>query len=337
MSYFMGAAWLAICLSVSSCSDFNIGEYELTGNISKYIPKSAYDLERQNSIGTNGDIYLYYAPKISSNFDFWNLSIKNVDYYIDGKLASTVTENPYGFSVNLSELTEGKHALLAKICVCGKKCNDTYLEVTDEFEAYPSHTQLYEDIYIDYNYVNEGEKLVVTPILNESRSSPGCKINKIEYYWDNKLVETKTQAPYTWDNQIVADKEPHEWRVYIQYSFNGHNESSYNFSYSNYKAIKEDGQMTAWHIQSGRNNFSIGENIPSIIESYRGKNFKDKISAKLYFDDKLIAETSSFPFKNEFKLTNQTIGIHKMKCAIIVTSGEQKTTSYNEKSIVVTP
>ena len=67
------------------------------------------------------------------------------------------------------------------------------------------------------------------------------------------------------------------------------------------------------------------------------KNFKDKVSAKLYFDDTLIAETSSFPFKNEFKLTNQSIGIHKMKCAITVTSGNQKTTSYDEKSIVVTP
>ena len=37
------------------------------------------------------------------------------------------------------------------------------------------------------------------------------------------------------------------------------------------------------------------------------------------------------------KLTNQSIGIHKMKCAITVTSGDQKTTSYDEKSIVVTP
>ena len=125
--------------------------------------------------------------------------------------------------------------------------------------------------------------------------------------------------------------------MYVRYSFNGKNESSYNYGFSNYTTLKEDNHFTVWNVMSGRNDFSLGESIPSIIKSYRGKNFKDKVSAKLYFDDTLIAETSSFPFKNEFKLTNQSIGIHKMKCAITVTSGNQKTTSCDEKSIVVTP
>lgn len=337
MSFLIGFAWLSTCFSVSSCSEFNIGEYELTGDISELIPKSAYNLEKQNSVSSDGATYLFYAPKMSSNFELWNLSIKSVDYYIDNKLTKTSTEEPYDFYINLSELPEGDHTLLAKICVCGKKCDDTYLEVTDNFMAFPSSVQLYKDIFIDYNFINEGEKFVITPILNELRSSPGCQIDKVEYYWDNKLTATKTQAPYTWDSQIVTDKEPHDWRVYVRYSFNGKNESSYNYGFSNYRTLKEDNHFTVWNVMSGRNDFSLGESIPSIIKSYRGKNFKDKVSAKLYFDDTLIAETSSFPFKNEFKLTNQSIGIHKMKCAITVTSGNQKTTSYDEKSIVVTP
>ena len=37
MSFLIGFAWLTTCISVSSCSEFNVGEYELTGDISEFI------------------------------------------------------------------------------------------------------------------------------------------------------------------------------------------------------------------------------------------------------------------------------------------------------------
>ena len=75
MSFLIGFAWLTTCISVSSCSEFNIGEYELTGDISELIPKSAYNLEKQNSVSSDGTTYIFYAPKMSSNFEF-NSSLK---------------------------------------------------------------------------------------------------------------------------------------------------------------------------------------------------------------------------------------------------------------------
>lgn len=37
MSFLIGFAWLTTCISVSSCSEFNVGEYELTGDISELV------------------------------------------------------------------------------------------------------------------------------------------------------------------------------------------------------------------------------------------------------------------------------------------------------------
>lgn len=75
MSFLIGFAWLTTCISVSSCSEFNVGEYELTGDISELIPKSAYNLEKQNSVSSDGATYLFYAPKMNSNFKLWNLTL----------------------------------------------------------------------------------------------------------------------------------------------------------------------------------------------------------------------------------------------------------------------
>lgn len=324
---------------ISSCDDENVGEYKLTGNIEQLIPSAAYDLKVDRSTASNGEKYVVYSPYMSENFENWGLSVKKVDYYIDGSLFESATSEPFDLVIKLSALGEGKHSLLAKILVVGEYCDDVTLEVKDEFVVSENNTVTdFVDFYIDSNHVGNGGTLYVNPILNEQRSSPGTKIEEIKYYWDGKLALTKTTAPFVWNTQVVnEDTEPHSWSLTIKYRNADNKTNYYNYSYGNVTTIKDDDNVTYFVLMSGRNDYELGETIKSVVKSFKGKNFKRKISVKLYFDDELIGSSSTFPYYNDFKLTNQKVGKHIMKCAITQEEKNFSSTYYNEETIIITP
>ncbi len=330
---------LMLMLSFSSCDDENVGEFKLTGNIEQLIPSEGYDLEVTQATASDGEKYLNYSPYLDSNFEKFGLKVKKVDYYIDGELFESATSEPFDLMLKLSTLYEGKHSLLAKILVVGEYCDDVTLEVTDDFVVSASgNTSGYVDFYIDCNHVEDGGILYVNPILNEQRSSPGTKIEEIKYYWDEKLVETKTKAPFVWNTQVVsADSEPHTWSISIKYTNANNKTSYYNYSYQNITTIKDDGNLTYFKLMSGRNDYELGETVKSVVKSFKGKNCTTKISIKLYFDDELIGSSSTFPYINELKLTNQRIGRHVMKCSITNEEKDYSYTTHYEKTIIITP
>lgn len=330
---------LILMLAFSSCDDENVGEFKLTGNIEKLIPSEAYDLKIDRSTASDGEKYLIYSPYMSSNFEKFGLKVKKVDYYVDGELFESATSEPFDLMLKLSILYEGKHSLLAKILVVGEYCDDVTLEVSDDFVVSESGTtSSYVDFYIDSNHVEDGGILYVNPILNEQRSSPGTKIKEIKYYWDGKLVETKNKAPYIWNTQVVsADSEPHTWSLTIEYTNANNKTSIYNYSYQNVTTIKDDDSFTYFDLMSGRNDYELGETIKSVVKSFKGKNCTRKISIKLYFDDEFIGSSSTFPYINEFQLTNQKAGRHIMKCAITTEEKDYSYTYYNEETIIITP
>lgn len=339
LTYVLSIVCASLMLVTSSCDDENAGEYKLTGNIEQLIPSAAYDLKVDKSTASNGEKYVVYSPYMNKNFENWGLSVKKVDYYIDGSLFETATSEPFDIVIKLSALGEGKHSLLAKILVVGEYCDDVTLEVKDEFVVSENNTVTdFVDFYIDSNHVGNGETLYVNPILNEQRSSPGTKIEEIKYYWDGKLVLTKTTAPFIWNTQVVnEDTEPHTWSLTIKYSNANKKTNYYNYSYSNVTTIKDDDSFTYFDLMSGRNDYELGETIKSVVKSFKGKNFKRKISVKLYFDDELIGSSSTFPYYNDFKLTNQKVGKHIMKCAITQEEKDFSSTYYNEETIIITP
>lgn len=326
-------------LGILSCDDENAGEYKLTGNIEHLVPSAAYDLKVDIGTASNGEQYRVYSPSMSENFGKWGLFVKKVDYYIDNVLFETATSNPFDLMVKLSTLSEGKHLLVAKILVVGEYCDDVTLEAKDEFVVSGNSAIAdFVDFYIDYNKVENGGTLYVNPILNEQRSSYGTKIEEVEYYWDGKLALTKTTAPFVWNTQVVdEDTEPHSWSIVIKYSNASNKTNYYSHSYSNFTTIKDDGCFTYFDLMSGRNDYETGETIKSVVKSFKGKNFKKKISVKLYFDDELIGSSSTFPYYNDFKLTNQKIGKHIMKCAITQKEKDASSTYYNEKTVIITP
>lgn len=180
LTYVLSIICSSLMLVTTSCDDENVGEYKLIGNIEHLIPSAAYDLKVDRSTASNGEKYVVYSPYMSKNFENWGLSVKKVDYYVDGKLFESATSEPFDLMIKLSALGEGKHALLAKILVVGEYCDDLTLEVKDEFVVSENNTVTdFVDFYIDSNHVGNGGTLYVNPILNEQRSSPGTNLDKI--------------------------------------------------------------------------------------------------------------------------------------------------------------
>lgn len=338
-SHILSIACAFLLFTISSCDDENVGEYKLTGNIEHLIPSAAYKLNINTSTASNGEQYRVYSPYMNDNFKKWGLSVKKVDYYVDGTLFETVTTEPYDLMIKLSTLGKGKHSLLAKILVVGEYCDDVLLELKDDFVVSENNiVSDFVDFYIDYNQVEDGGTLYVNPILNEERSSQGTKIEKVDYYWDGKLVLTKTTAPFIWDTQVVhKDTEPHSWTVSIKYRNAANRTNYYNHSFSNFTTIKDDECFTYFKLMSGRKDYELGETVKSIVKSFKGKKCSKKTSIKLYFDDELIGESSTFPYINEFKLTDQKIGKHIMKCAITQKEKDYSYTYYNEETVIITP
>lgn len=277
LSSILRVVLFATIIFFSSCNDENAGEYKLTGDISSFIPDDAYNLSV-----TRSDVYISYAPYLSENFEVWGLKIRKVDYYVDGKMYSSTESKPFDILLKKSDFENGQHSLKAKMHIVGDYCDETILEVSDDFYGETTDDSNYFDCYIDYNKVENGELLVVEPLLNAERSSPGTKIDKVDYYWDGQLAETATKAPFTWKSQkVYEDGESHNWRVVIHYSNAMKKDLRYDFIYSNYSTLKDNSEFTFYNIMSRRNDYKLGETVSSIVKSYQGKNSHKQISIKL--------------------------------------------------------
>jgi len=340
----------ALCLFMSllglfmtSCEDDNVGEYKLTGNIESLIPDYSYSISTTVTSGSNGTSYLVVTPKIDDNFEYWGLIVKRVDYYIDDVLFETITTSPYELVTSTTNISYGNHTVTAKITVCGEYCDDVALEKSDDFTVSSSGTvsSPSASIYVDYNYVCKGETLHVAPEILEEHSPEGSKITKVEYYWDDKLVESKTASPFTWDYVVNDDAgTSHSIRAYIRYSYGSNSTGSLNWSFGSY-TIMEDDECRKWWTRKeadNKNEYRNGETVQSVAKCYKGKNCTDTYSFKLYYDDKQIAESSTFPYEIDYKLENQSAGSHTFKAEWTVKQadgGSHSSSTY--ETIIVIP
>lgn len=339
--FFLFLACISTLSVFPSCSeDEHVGEYKLTGNIKNLIPEYSYSIECTTSSDSNGTKYLAVTPELDSNFDYWGLVIKRVEYYIDNALVKTIDASPFELTYPTTEIGTGNHTIMAKITIGGEECEDAVLEKSDIFTIAPSGetSETTADFYFDYNHVEKGGILHITPQILEERSPEGSKITKVEYYWDDKLVDTQTESPFTWDYQVNDDAgTEHQIRVNIQYKDNYHPDRSFSWSFSNYKVMDSNDCHYWWKMKSTNKEYKNGEIVQSIAKVDKGKENNDIHSFKLYYDGDLIAESSTFPYEINYKLTNQSTGSHTFKHEWTVkkSNGTNYTTSQNEKIIVI--
>ena len=321
---------------ISSCEDDNVGEYVLTGNIEHLIPEGTYDLNKTETIGGQ---YIVFTPDLDSNFEYWGLSLKQVDYYIDDVLYTSEKTSPWEIMIDKNEMAKGNHKLKAEMTIIGQACDDVVLVKEESFYV-PYDGEISErhgDIYIDYNYITKGEELVITPELLTSRSTEGCEFDEVKYFWDGKLIATYTSSPYTLRYKVDDEIETtHQIGVQIVYHDNFSKNLSYNWSYTTYKIKSPDDYSYSWRIKSGHNDYKNGENVSLVAKLYKGSNVKKEFEIELYFDDVLIGKSSSFPYELDYKLSNLSKGSHVFKGIFITKDGNGSSSLITENRIIIT-
>lgn len=327
---------LCITFTLISCEDKNVGDFFLTGNIENMIPEEAYDLRRINS---DDGKYIIYTPDLNSNFEYWGLSLERVEYYIDNDLYATEQVQPFELILNKNEMTIGTHTVNAKMTIVGEKCEDIVLEKTDEF--YISETGIvserHGDFFFEYNYVTKGEYLVITPELLLNRSTEGCEIDKVRYYFDGTLISTESVAPFAL-NYLVNEEvgSSHTIGVTIDYHDNENSNIIYNWSYVNYTICDEDDAFIYWDIKSNRNDYVNGEIISLTTRHFKGNNVQVDFEVEFYLDGKLIGHSTSFPYILNYTLSGLKIGAHTITGKTILKYKDHSTSSSSDETIIIT-
>ena len=321
---------------ISSCEDDNVGEFVLTGNIEHLIPEGIYDLNKTETIGGQ---YIVFTPDLDTNFEYWKLSLKQVDYYIDDVLVTSETTSPWEIMIDKTEMEKGNHKLRAEMTIIGQACDDLVLVKEASFYI-PYDGEISErhgDIYIDYNYITKGEELVITPELLTNRSTEGCEFDEVRYYWDGKLIATCTSSPFTLRYKVDDEVETtHQIRVQIAYHDIFSKNLTHNWYYSNYEIQSSDDYFYSWRIKSGSKEYKNGETISLIAKLYKGSNVKKDFEIELYLDDVLIGKSSSFPYTLDYKLTNLSKGSHVVKGKFISKEENGSSSQTNENRIIIT-
>lgn len=328
-------AFIIITSLTTSCTDENVGEFHLSGNIENLIPENSYSLDKTST--ANG--YIIFTPNLNVNFNYWQLSLEKVEYYIDGELYNTVSEKPFELVITPNDITVGNHKLSTKMKVVGESCDDVILYKNSEFYVSSDEyiNEQHGDFYINYNRISKGDILKITPMLNQERSSSGCKIDEVKYYWDGKLIETASQSPYTL-NYIVNDDidSEHSINVTVFYHDDSSNKLTYNWSYSNFRIYGPDDYMIHWDIKSNRNDYINGETLCLIAKNYKGKNVDLDFEIEFYLDGKIIGKSNEFPYSLEYKLSSLSVGTHKITGTTIYREKDGYSSSSSDKTIVIT-
>lgn len=328
--YIVGVS-MACCFS--ACEDDMVdSEVKLTGDISKYVPSYSV-LANVDAVNVyDGYQYVRFAPKINADLDKWGLKISQAKYYIDDVLVSTIDRAPFVFNYRSKDLYEGNHQTMSSFVISGDGCDNVVLRdtaniVTTECREFESTS----DIYLEYNNVFEDDILKMVPHVNEEKSEKGCKIKKVRYYWDNELKLETIKEPYEW-NFNISDKAgtSHNIIVDVEYSSEAYpnvNTSS-TFSIFGYNILTDDSSFPRFNFKSSSSAYKNGETLKGVIYLYKGRKCEDSYDVMVYFDDKEIIKTSTFPYDVSYPLKGESIGIHDVKVRWHVEKGDGSKYSY---------
>ena len=121
-----------LLLACAGCSDDFTEPAELED-----LPIPSYALPLRYSgtwSGINGQYTVSWkvSPIILPDLEYWELEIKQVDYYIDGEFKHTATVSPYEFEYKASGLSAGRHYIRAVYRLGRQGHDDITVESTRE-------------------------------------------------------------------------------------------------------------------------------------------------------------------------------------------------------------
>lgn len=106
----------AVTISCGSDED----NWERPDDMTAYVPDYSVSLLGSGSTystywGVSGGTAKFDSrPYFRADFDYWQLQVVSISYYIDEKFAQTATEEPYSFVYTATGLTRGTHKLIGR-------------------------------------------------------------------------------------------------------------------------------------------------------------------------------------------------------------------------------
>lgn len=321
--------WVSI-FAICSCGEENNEEWTLPANYESLIPDNYFHFNGSSSVGSSS-VYFSYEVSSSNNLDYWGLGIKNVEYLIDDQSISSSDTAPYRVFYSSNELAQGSHKFTAKFTIGGIGKKDVVKEqVIKEFTLTSSGNSgkpnsgetnaIAGKFWIEYDlYVKKNSNMIVVPHIVSERSDPKCVIRNVEYTWDGVKIATAKESPYRLEYKVGEDPgSSHNLGVAITYGGEGYSDQVYNFSIGGIRVMESTTAGRSFTLKSSINNsseyeYKNGETLSAIAKTFIGDESSVSYSLKVYWDDTLIGESSTFPYNLDYKIENQAKGTHVLK------------------------
>lgn len=183
-----------------SCEGIEGEIWERPNDLSSYIPDYCVSLTGSWSASGNSASF-NIKPSISADFDYWQLRIISIDYYIDDVFIKTETQEPYSFDYTAPGLSAGHHQLIANIKIEDLvNHNEIVVSATKDFEVGSSSgPDTSEGLLYSASYSKSGN--IVYFDINDIRiwsplASSGWILTTVSFYLDDILIETLNEGPF---------------------------------------------------------------------------------------------------------------------------------------------
>ncbi len=223
------------------------------------------------------------------------------------------------------------------ICLFGILGSVSLVSCSDDEEtlvipATPTANFLFEDLW---TFAANGETLKLGGIsIDESKSSSGIYIDRVDFFFDGNPIASSTVAPfslgYLLKGQSIGE---HELKLKIYVKGEGYTDMTYTFDIK-VTVLEEPFALNfvlsydnAAHANSEIRN---GETLSGSVAISDATTIDASITkAEYYWDGVMFGATSIPPYRFSFPIENQPLGEHEFKLVISVSSSLGNLTSTN--------
>ena len=272
----------------------------------------------------------YTINAASGSLSLANVKIDKVDFLLDDEYFSSDNTAPYQVFAENLKLEPGIHELKARIYARCSECNKS--ETQTDITIWSNDFAGTVDYYLDYNFVGEGDTFKVTAHINEEKSPAGSYIKRISGSWGPHSMGERTSAPFTLSHVVTeAAGTERDVNIHIELS-----DGTSHFIKWYETVIPSTKGMTTNKILSNNNVFTQDQTLKCKADVYKGKESTlTQSELTVYFDNKLVKTTTSFPFYYSIPLKDYKTGEHTLKCHWKNTNGEEVIGEFDTNETII--